>query len=77
MSFLFRGFNGGGGGNIIFEKGLFVFGVLYSFDDGGFDKLDVFEMVVFGCYWWEKVIVEMLDGEIIEVIIYVVIEEFY
>lgn len=59
------------------EKGSFVFGALYSLDDGGLDKLDVFEMVALGCYRREKVTVETLDGETTEATTYVVTEEFY
>lgn len=77
ISFSFRGPNGGGGGNITPEKGSFVFGALYSLDDGGLDKLDVFEMVALGCYRREKVTVETLDGETTEATTYVVTEEFY
>lgn len=53
FSFLFKRFDGYGFGNIILEKNLVVYGVLYRFDDGGLDKLDVFEKVKMGCYWWE------------------------
>lgn len=77
MSFSFRGPSGCGGGNITPEKGSLVFGALYSLEDGGLDKLDVFEMVAHGCYRREKVTVEALDGETTEATTYIVTEEFY
>lgn len=77
MSFMFRRLDGCGFCNIKLEKNLVVYGVLYIFEFGGFDRFDVFEMVLKGCYCWQCVIVEILDGEKIEVIIYVVIDEFY
>lgn len=77
MSFSFRRPDGCGSGNIRPEKNSTVYGVLYSLEDGGLDKLDVFEMVARGCYRRQRVAVETLDGERIEATTYVVTEEFY
>lgn len=77
MSFSFRRPDGCGSGNIIPEKDSVVYGALYSLEDGGLEKLDVFEMVAHGCYRREKVTVDTLEGERIEAITYIVTEEFY
>lgn len=52
MSFMFRRLDGCGFCNIKLEKNLVVYGVLYIFEFGGFDRFDVFEMVLKGCYCW-------------------------
>lgn len=77
MSFSFRRPDGCGSGNIRPEKGSVVYGALYSLENGGLDKLDVFELVARGCYRRQRVTVETLDGERIEATTYVVTEEFY
>ena len=77
MSFSFRRTDGCGSGNIRPEKSSVVHGALYTLEDGGLDKLDVFEMVTQGCYRRERVTVETLDGEKVEAATYIVTDEFY
>lgn len=77
MTFSFRRPDGCGSGNIRPEKNSIVHGVLYTLEDGGLDKLDVFEMVAEGCYRRERVTVETLKGERIEATTYMVTDEFY
>ena len=77
MSFSFRRPDGCGSGNIRPKKNSVVYGALYTLDEGGLDKLDMFEMVDQGCYRRQQVTVETLDGQMVEATTYVVTEEFY
>ena len=77
MTFSFRRPDGCGSANIRPEKNSVVHGVLYTLEEGGLDKLDVFEMVARGCYRRERVTVETLKGEKIEATTYTVTDEFY
>lgn len=77
FSFSFKRPDGYGSGNITPEKNSVVYGALYRLDDGGLDKLDVFEKVKMGCYRREQVTVEAAGGEKIEATTYIVTEQFY
>lgn len=77
MSFSFRGPGGNGGANITPKKDSVVHGALYSLEDGGLQRLDLFEMVEDGCYRRAKVTVETINGERIDATTYIVTEEFY
>ena len=77
FSFSFKRPDGTGSGNIRPEKSSVVYGALYTLEEGGLDKLDVFEWVDRGCYRRQNVTVETLDGERVEATTYVVTEDFY
>ena len=77
FSFSFKRPDGTGAGNIRPQKSSVVYGALYTLEEGGLDKLDVFEWVDRGCYRRQNVTVETLDGERVEATTYVVTEDFY
>ena len=77
MEFTFRRKDGCGSANITPQRNSEVFGALYCLEEGGLDKLDVFERVSTGCYRREQVTVEMPNGEKMEATTYIVTDEFY
>ena len=77
IGFTLRVGDGCGAANITPEKNSEVFGALYCLEEGGLDKLDVFEHVSTGCYRREQVTVEMPSGEKMEATTYIATDEFY
>ena len=69
--------DGSGAGNIRPKKSSVVYGALYTLEEGGLDKLDVFQLVKEGCFRRQNVTVETLDGQTVEAATYVVTESFY
>ena len=77
FSFSSRRPDGSGAGNIRPKKSSVVYGALYTLEEGGLDKLDVFQLVKEGCFRRQNVTVETLDGQTVEAATYVVTESFY